>query len=146
MCLNNIFRQVICNEIYPSDLQIIRTNDSNIRSTFLDLDIFIEDRRFMTRLYDKRRDFSFNVVTFPNMKSNIPAAPAYGVFTGELYRLCKSSSDLADFAKEVKLLITKLVNQKFDKNNLYHKLANFLKARPACLSKYRANLNMSHFI
>ena len=52
--------------------------------TFLDLDIIVENNRFITRLYDKRRDFSFKVVSLPNMKSNIPTAPTYGIFTGEL--------------------------------------------------------------
>ena len=43
--------------------------------TFLDLDIIVENNRFITRLHDKRRDFSFKVVSLPNMKSNIPMAP-----------------------------------------------------------------------
>ena len=57
--------------------------------TFLDLDIIVKNNRFITRLYDKRRtrDFSFKVVSLPDMKSNIPTAPTYGIFTGELYRL-----------------------------------------------------------
>ena len=42
--------------------------------TFLDLDIIVENNRFITRLYDKRRDFSFKVVSLPYMKSNIPTA------------------------------------------------------------------------
>ena len=32
-----------------------------------------------TKLYDKRDDLEFPIVTFPFMYSNIPAAPAYGV-------------------------------------------------------------------
>ena len=89
--------------------------------------------------------FSFNIVSFPNLKSNIPVSPAYGVFTGELYRLCKSCADLTDYISEVKLLIMKLMNQNFKRNILLHTLANFLKAKPACLSKYWATLNVSHF-
>ena len=41
--------------------------------TFLDLDIIVKNNRFITRLYDKGRDFSFKVVSPPNMKSNIPS-------------------------------------------------------------------------
>ena len=43
---------------------------------FLDLDIIVENNRLITRLYDKRRDFSFKVVLLPYMKSNIPT---YGI-------------------------------------------------------------------
>ena len=65
--------------------------------TFLDLDIIIENNRFITRLYDKRKDFSFKVVSLPNIKSNIPTAPTYGIFTGELYNLSKSCSEVTQF-------------------------------------------------
>jgi hypothetical protein len=33
-----------------------------------------------TKLYDKRDDFNFPIVTFPFICSNFPAAPAYGVY------------------------------------------------------------------
>ena len=33
-----------------------------------------------TKLYDKRDDFDFPNVNFPFICSNIPAAPAYGVY------------------------------------------------------------------
>jgi len=36
--------------------------------------------------YDKRDDFNFPIVNFPFMCSNIPAAPAYGVYISELIR------------------------------------------------------------
>ena len=37
----------------------------------------------------RKRDFSFNVVTFANLSFNIPNVQAYGSFTGELYRISK---------------------------------------------------------
>ena len=88
---------IISNDIYPEELEKVCTNvNNNMSCTFLDLDIIVENNRFITRLlfmnmnYDKRRDFSFKVVSLPNMKSNIPTAPTYGIFTGELYSLSKS--------------------------------------------------------
>ena len=36
--------------------------------------------RLKTKLYDTRDDFSFPIVKFPFLGSNIPAAPAYGVY------------------------------------------------------------------
>jgi hypothetical protein len=32
-----------------------------------------------TKINDKRDDFNFKIINFPNMCSNIPASPAYGV-------------------------------------------------------------------
>jgi hypothetical protein len=34
--------------------------------------------RLKTKLYDKRDDFTFPIINFPFISSNIPAAPAYG--------------------------------------------------------------------
>ena len=45
--------QIICNDIYPDELDIISTNICNLNTTFLDLDIIIEDGRFVSKLYDK---------------------------------------------------------------------------------------------
>ena len=138
---------MICEEIYPTDLEIIDTNPTDtMESTFLDMQINVSNGTFHTKLYDKRRDFSFNVVSFPNLISNVPSKQSYGIFVGELFRLCKSSSKLDDFIVEVKALISKLIKQKFDKNTLYQRLGCFLKSRPACLSKYWANLNIALFV
>ena len=136
---------IICNDIYPSELDIVKTNDSDQCSTFLDLDIFVANKQFNTKLYDKRRDFKFNVVSFPNLRSNIPNNPTYGVFIGELHRLCKSSSLLEDFIYEVKLLVDKLVNQKFSRATLHSKLSKFLRDEPACLQKYWSKLHLRMF-
>ena len=136
---------IICNEIYPDDLDIVQTNDSSMSTTFLDLDICIANGKFSTKLYDKRRDFKFDVVTFPNLRSNIPVRPSYGVFVGELYRICKSSSHSCDFINEVKLLINKLVSQMFDRNTLYRFLKSFLNGKPACLLKHWHNFSVTDF-
>ena len=39
-----------------------------------------------TRLYDKRDDFNFPIVNFPFLSSNIPSAPACGVYVSQLIR------------------------------------------------------------
>ena len=137
---------IICNDIYPDDLDIVATNTSNKSTTFLDLNIDIENGKFGTKLYDKRRDFNFKVVTLPNLRSNIPKQPSYGIFKGEVYRICKSSSNTSVFINDVKLLINKLVNQKFDRNVLYSNLRNLIQCKPACLFKHWHNFSVSDFI
>jgi hypothetical protein len=46
--------------------------------------------RLRTKLYDKRDDFNFPIVNFPFICSNIPAAPAYGVYLSQLIRYFKA--------------------------------------------------------
>ena len=58
------------------------TNRCNSNNTLLDLDIVIDYGRFVSKLYDKRRDFGFKVIIFPNLRSNIPTKTSYGIFIG----------------------------------------------------------------
>ena len=109
---------IICKDINPAELKIVVTNSSNLSTTFPDLDIIILKNHFCIKLYDKRRDFSFKVVTFPNLRSNVPVKPSYGVFVGELYRICKSSSVVTEFIHDVKLLIDKLITKNFERKIL----------------------------
>ena len=136
----------ICYDIYPEELDIVPTNTSFSNTTFLDLDISVIDGKFISKLYDKRRDFGFKVITFPNLRSNIPNKTSYGTFIGELYRTCKSSTRYEDFIHDVKLLINKLINQKFEKSLLYSCLNRFLRSKPACISKYWHCFNVSEFM
>ena len=40
-----------------------------------------------TAVFDKRDGFSFHIVNFPHMDSNIPSKPAYGVYISQLVRI-----------------------------------------------------------
>ena len=63
------------------ELEIKDTTDTDWSASYLDLHLEIDSEgRLRTKLYDKRDDFSFPIVNFPLICSNIPAAPAYGVF------------------------------------------------------------------
>ena len=142
----NNMDKIICNDIYPRELTVLNTNPSEPSScTYLDLDIVVENGKFTTKLYDKRKAFSFKVVTFPNLKSNIPSKQAYGNFMGELYRLCKCCSEVQEFVDNVKNLIRKLIKQNFNKIVLYAHVSKFLRARPACINKYWCFLNITMF-
>jgi hypothetical protein len=41
---------------------------------------FDDSGQLSTKIYDKRDNFNFKIINFPNMCSNIPASPAYGVY------------------------------------------------------------------
>ena len=55
--------------------------------------------RTWLQIYDKRDDFNFKIINFPNMCSNIPASPAYGVYISQLIRYAMASSNYSDFLK-----------------------------------------------
>ena len=69
--------------------------------------------RLRTKLYDKRDDFNFPIVNFPFICSNIPAAPAYGVYLSQLLRYSRACGSYQDFLDRGLLITRKLLNQVF---------------------------------
>ena len=60
----------------------------------------------------------FPIVNFPFLSSNIPSAPAYGVFVSQLIRYASACSNYQDFMKRGKVLTTKLLSQGYQKTKL----------------------------
>ena len=67
------------------------------------LDLYLE--------FDKRDDFNFKIINFPNMCSNIPASPAYGVYISQSIRYARASSKYSDFLKRHLYLRNRLLEQ-----------------------------------
>ena len=61
--------------IYPTELQLNRTNSSDTEASFLDLNLCISYSTVSTKIYDKRDDFDFGIVNFHF--SGWRCAPAY---------------------------------------------------------------------
>ena len=66
-----------------------------------------------TKLWDNRDDIHFPIVNFPFICSNIPAAPAYGVYISKLIRYSRACGSYQDSLDRGLLLTRKLMNQGF---------------------------------
>ena len=84
-------------------------------SSYLDCYLYTDNGKLTTRLYDERDDFNFSIVTFPFLSSNIPSAPAYGVYVSQLIRYARACSNYQDFMECGKVLTTKLLSQGYQK-------------------------------
>ena len=84
-------------------------------SSYLDCYLYNDNENLTTRLYEKRDDFNFLIVNFPFLSSNIPSAPAYGVYVSQLIANAKACSKYQDFTERVKVLTTKLLSQRYQK-------------------------------
>ena len=62
--------------------------------------------------------FGFHIVNFPFMSSNIPSAPAYGVYASQLIRNARCCSNYSDFLSRHRALVTKLLSQCYKVNHL----------------------------
>ena len=64
-------------QMYPLELEIKDTTESNTSASYLDLLLSIGmDGQLRTSLYDKRDDLNFHTTNFPFLSSNIPSSPA----------------------------------------------------------------------
>ena len=81
LTFNNAKFETEKTNIYPSELTLKRITESATLLSYLDI---INHDRFSTTLYDS---FSFDIVNFPDMNSNIPSKPAYGVYISQLIRI-----------------------------------------------------------
>ena len=63
--INNVSFDNMVNQIYPSKLQLNKTNTSDTEAAFIDLHLTISNEIVSTEIYDKRDDFDFEIVNFP---------------------------------------------------------------------------------
>ena len=65
--------------IYPTELQLNKTNTSDIETSFFDLNINVVGRDVLTSVYDKHDDFGIPIVNFPRLSGDVPRLQWYGV-------------------------------------------------------------------
>ena len=86
--------------IYPDQLEIKDTTESDRCASYLDILLNIDSNgRLTTTLYDKRDDFDFAIVNFPFLCSNVPLSPAYGVYVSQLIRYARACHAYDGFFK-----------------------------------------------
>ena len=91
---------------------IKETTDAASSASCLDLYLEFDDSgQLSTKSYDKRDDFNFKIINFPNMCSNIPTSPANGVYLSQLIRYARASSNNCAFLKRHLHLINRLLDQ-----------------------------------
>ena len=69
---------------------------------------------------------NFKIINFPNMCSNIPASPAYGVYISQLIRYARASSNYSYFLKRHLHLRNRLLDQGYKKICLIRSLKKFI--------------------
>ena len=127
--------------MYPSEMLLKCTNISPAKSTFLDLTISVYRGNYRCSSYDKRNDFGFKVVNYPNLNGNIPKAQSYGIFVSQLVRFTTINDNLKRFLADAKNMVKKLVNQGFKRDILKKKYTAFTQRYIGSWYKYGRDLN-----
>ena len=131
----------IWNEIYPIEMQLEPTSKDNV-CTFLDLSICIVNGILVYKSYDKRNNFNFDIINYPNLIGNVPRGPSYGVFSSQLIRFCDINSQLEEFQDDIRTLVQKLIKQNFIPATLKTKFLQFYAKNIIRWSKFGSDILM----
>lgn len=140
MINNSNFMLKARSEIYPKELVLVPEDNDGRHSPFLDLDLSIEGGVISTKIFDKRDNFDFPIVNFPNLSGNIPEKSSYGVFIGELVRYARACTHLDDFAAKTWGLVQKLKTQFFTDKLLKRAWSKFCVSHVLLIQKYGPNI------
>ena len=131
--------------IYPKELVLNEENINDKRGTFLDLSITVDANKFVTKTYDKREDYNFEIVNYPDLSGNIPKDSAYGIFTSQILRNARVCSETADFLDRIRILTGKLIKKGYEKIRLKKTLGKCLHKYPWIKHKYE-NIKWSELL
>ena len=115
-------------KIYPKEMVVNNTNISPCKCSYLDLTISIFRNKYLVKLYDKRKDYKFNVISYPFLDGNIPTNQSYGVFISQLVRFSKINSTFKGFVDDTRELVKKLTKQGFLLAALRNKFFKFYQS------------------
>ena len=99
-----------------------------------------ENNSITTKLYDKHDAFGFHVVNLPFRSSNIPSAPAYGVYASQLIHYACCCSNYTDFLSRHRVLVTKLLSQGYKINRLSNTFKKFYGRHTDLVGQYKKNI------
>ena len=114
---------------YPDFLSLDNTTLEDDSVNFLGMNLKFTESGLQMKVYDKRKDYPFKVVRFPNLLSEIPEHQAYGVFIGLLhrfYRICNYPKFFLTASVDV---AQTLDNQGCKYMKLFKVFSNFLSSK-----------------
>jgi hypothetical protein len=127
------------NDIYPKELDLKHENEGNEKqASYLDLNINVTNQELITSIYDKRDDFPFKIVNFPDLSGNIPENGSYGVFIAQALRYTRACTHYQDFIQRSNRLIHQLVQQNFSQIKIVKKMKKWVQtsSKADVLHKY----------
>ena len=105
--IDNTYFEGMVNQIYPPELQLNKANTSDTDTPFLDLHLSFSNGFVLSKIYDKRDDFDFDIVNFPFLDGDVPRRPSNGVYISQVIRFARVCSHVDDFNTRNKCLTAK---------------------------------------
>ena len=94
------------------------------------------------KLYDKRDDFTFPIVNFPFVSSNMSASSlVYGGYISQLISYSRACAQYNDFLDRAQLLTQKLLNQGYVAPRLKSSLRKFYSRHHNLVDRYEISIS-----
>ena len=133
--------------IYPRFLEIKNTNNEPYRiGSFLDLEIKVDGNKFNTKVYDKRRDFNFNILGLPAFSSNIPNNMTYGIICSQFSRFASNCMLGEDFITNCQLIINKIYSNGYPNWLLKKYVKKFMYKKNRTIAKFDFDTDLINLI
>ena len=123
---NGTFQQQM-QQIYPSELELTKENQGTSSGSVLEIELSIKNKKFETKIYDKRDEFSFNIIKYPSADSNIHDTTIHGVFVSQLVRYLRVSSKLSFFIDRASRLFYDIHSKGIPNKSLQGLFIKFLR-------------------
>jgi len=133
---NDNFLKSHKHDIYPKELDLTSDDKDDQQVHFLDLDILIVGKGFSYKIYDKRDNFDFPIVNYPDLSGNIPSRQSYSVFISQLVRYARGCLHFKDFQLRCISLTSKLLAQNFKLDRLRFAFFKFCLRHKNLILKY----------
>ena len=88
-------------QIYPPELQLNKTNNTNTKAPFLDSHLSIANGFVSSKIYDKGNNFDFDIVNFPFLDGDVPRRASYGLYTSQLIMFATVCNHVASTMREI---------------------------------------------
>ena len=112
-------------------------SEHHIKNLF-DLHLSISNDIVSTKIFDKRDDVDFELVSSPILDGEVPRSTSYGVYISQLIRF--ASSYVTDVNTRNKLLTQKLLKQGYRYHKLCKTFSNFHRQYYDLISKFQVGL------
>ena len=108
--------------IYPPELRL-KCEHRGLHTTFLELDITVDEGLFVYKLFDKRDGFPFFIVRMPDLTGNIPSHIFYGSIMSDFLRIARATLQYEEFLPRASDLYQRMINQGGSKNRILKQIS-----------------------
>ena len=138
--IDNPYFEGMVNRIYPPELQLSKANTADTEAPVLDLHLSISNGFVSSKIYDKRDDFDFDIVSFPFLDGGVPRSASCGVCVSQLVRFAGVSGRVVGFGARSGGLAARLLQQGYRYHKLRKTFSQFYRRHCELVSKFSVGL------